>query len=523
MTSASAEPELPSSAQRWVITVTVMLGALSAVLATTIINVAIPQIQGAFGMSQDDAQWLFSGTLAAVTATMMLNAWLVQSFGQRNTFVGALTLFLAASVMGGLAPNAAILIACRIAQGAMAGVIQPLAMYTLFRIFPPEQRGQAMGIYGIGIVLAPVFGPWVGGVLIDAFNWRYVFFMMTPISVIGIVAGLLYMPGKEPGARRTPLDWQGFLMMLACMGCLLIGLSNGQREGWDSSTVLGLLSAAALLLVGFLAWEFHTPHPLLEMRIFSNRRFAAASTVAFTIGLGLFGFTYLIPQFAQKIQLFTPTESGLIMMPGGLALAIVFPLAGRLGDRLPPHQPVFVGLLCFSISSYLMSGLDVNSSFWHFSLLILLSWISIGFVNPPLNAGALRSLSPDLLGQGSGLINFFRQLGGAIGVNLLTSMLDRRTFFHSDALTDWQSPANSATAEFLKLTGQLLAQGGASENLQQSGALDFLGRVIYAQASTSGFQDGFMIVSALFVVTLIPAWAMGVVGRPEGSPLGGRR
>ena len=522
MTSASAEPEILSSAQRWLITVTVMLGALSAALATTIINVAIPQIQGAFGMSQDHAQWLFSGTLAAVTATMMLNAWLMQSFGERNTFVAALGIFLAASVVGGLAPNAAILIACRIAQGAMAGVMMPLAMYTLFRIFPPDKRGQAMGIYGIGIVLAPVFGPTVGGMLIDAFNWRYVFFMTVPTSIIGIVAGILYMPGKEPGAQRTRLDWQGFLIMLAFMGCLLVGLSNGQREGWGSSTILRLLIAAALLLVGFLVWESRTSHPLLDLRIFSNRRFAAASAVAFTIGLGLFGFTYLVPQFAQTVQRFTPTDSGLMMMPGGLALAIVFPLAGRLGDRLPPHQPVFVGLFCFSVCAYLMSRLDVNSSFWHISLLILFSWISIGLVNPPLNAGALRSLNPELLGQGSGMINFFRQLGGAIGVNLLTVMMDRRTFFHSDALTQLQSPANPETAEFLRLTGQLLAQGGASEDLQQSGALHFLGQVISAQASAMGFQDGFMIISILFAITLIPAWAMGVVGRPEGSPLGGR-
>lgn len=514
MNAANTGVEAMSASQRWVITVTVMLGALSAVLATTIINVAIPQIQGAFGMSQDHAQWLFSGTLAAVTAAMMLNAWLLDRFGQRNVFVGALVLFLGASVMGGFAPNESVLIAARIAQGAMAGILQPLAMYTLFRIFPVDQRGQAMGIYGIGIVLAPVFGPWVGGMLIDAFDWRYVFFMMTPISIIGILAGILYMPGREPSAGNKRLDWLGFMIMLTFMGCLLLGLSNGQREGWGSNYILGLLGSAALLLVVFLIWEARgAAHPLMDLRIFSNRRFAAASAVAFTIGLGLFGFTYLVPQFAQTIQSFTPTDSGLIMMPGGLALVVVFPLAGRLGDRLPPHQPVFAGLFGFAVCAFLMSRLDVNSSFWQIAMLILFGWVSIGFVNPPLNAGALRSLSAEQLGQGSGLINFFRQLGGAIGVNLLTVMVDRRTLFHSDMLTDWQSSANQATAEFLRLSRSLLAQGGAPEGLQQSGALDYLGKVVAAQASTMGFQDGFMIVAVLFSITLIPAWAMGVVGR----------
>ncbi|RPJ44657.1 MAG: MFS transporter, partial [Betaproteobacteria bacterium] len=214
-------------AYRWFATATVMLGTISAVLTTTSVNVAIPDIMGAFGIGQDRAQWLSTGTLAAMTVGMLLNAWLMQSFGQRNVFVGSLAVFIGALLLAGFAPNENVLIFSRIVQGAVAGILQPLAMYTLFRVFPPEQRGAAMGFFGMSVILGPAIGPTLGGVLIDLFNWRFIFFVPMVVSVLAILIGSLFLPGREGSGERVRFDGTGFVLLSVAIATMLTALSNG--------------------------------------------------------------------------------------------------------------------------------------------------------------------------------------------------------------------------------------------------------------------------------------------------------
>ena len=220
---------------RWLATVTVMLGTISAVLTTTTVNVAIPDIMGAFGIGQDKAQWLSTGALAAMTVGMLLNAWLLARYGQRRTFIGALCVFIAALLVAGMAPNEAVLIGCRIVQGGVAGVLQPLSMYTLFRVFPPNQRGTAMGLFGMSVILGPALGPTLGGVMIEHFNWRYIFYVAVPVAALGMLLGSIFMPQREDGVRAK-FDFAGFTLLAVGLACLLTALSSGQREGWYRTT-----------------------------------------------------------------------------------------------------------------------------------------------------------------------------------------------------------------------------------------------------------------------------------------------
>jgi MFS transporter, DHA2 family, multidrug resistance protein len=494
---------------RWLATVTVMLGTVSAVLTTTSVNVAIPDIMGAFGIGQDRAQWLSTGTLAAMTVGMLLNAWLMDSFGQRRTFVGALAVFIVALVLAASSPNETVLIFCRVVQGAVAGIMQPLSMYTLFRVFPPEQRGTAMGFFGVSVILGPALGPTLGGVMIDHFNWRAIFYVAVPVSALGMLMGSLFLPEREETGRRLHFDWPGLLLLSAALACLLTGLSNGQREGWYSDYILGLFFTAVFAATTFIVWELRAPQPLVSLKVLTNPQFTGAATVAFIFGVGLFGSTYLVPLFVQTVQHLTPLAAGLLLMPGGLILAVFLPLGGYLSDRMPARGLIVAGLLCFAFSSWWLAYVDVNTPFWTVVWCVVLTRIGLGFIKPALNLAALRSLRPELLGQGAGMINFARQLGGAFGVNLLSVILDRRTFFHSDALTSLQTAGNSATAELLRLVQQALANAGASQELQAAGALHYLGRVIYAQAYTLGFRDSFLVVAVIFALGLIPAWIMG--------------
>src|SRR5262245_59465568 len=241
------------------VTVIALLGTISAVVTATTVNVALPDIMGAFGIGQDRAQWITTGNLAGQTIGQLLSAWLIASFGQRKTFVGGLVIFVTALLAAALSPNELVLVAARVVQGLLAGILQSLSMFTLFSVFPPEKRGMAMGFVSINTIFGPAVGPTIGGLLIEHFNWRSIFYMGLPFSMIGILFGSLLMPEREETARRANFDWLGFALLCTTMSCLLTGLSNGQREGWDSDFILGSLAVSALAGTAFLAWELHVP------------------------------------------------------------------------------------------------------------------------------------------------------------------------------------------------------------------------------------------------------------------------
>lgn len=497
------------SRYRWLATLTVMLGTVSAMLTTTSINVALPDIMGAFGIGQDRVQWLSTGALAAMTVGMLLNAWLIHSFGQRKTFIYALSLFVCALALAGLSPNDSVLIFCRIVQGAVAGMLQPFAMYTIFRVFPSDQRGLAMGFFGMSVILGPALGPTLGGVMIEHFNWRYIFYVAAPVCVAAILLGSVFMPEREATGPRARFDWIGFLLLTVSLASLLIGLSNGQREGWQSGFVLGLFATAVIGGIALILWELRVAQPLVNLKVFGSLPFAAAAAVACIFGVGLFGSTYLVPLYVQTVQHFTPLAAGILLMPAGILMGVAMPIAGYFSDRVPARNMIILGLVCFSVSAFWLAQVDANMAFWSMAWAVVISRIGLAIIKPSLNVAALRALPADLISQGAGMINFARQLGGAFGVNLLSVMLDRRTFFHSDTLTATQTPGNSATAELLRTIQGLLARSGVPEDLQMAGALNYLGRVIYAQAYTLGFRDSFLLVGVIFTFALIPAWLMG--------------
>jgi MFS transporter, DHA2 family, multidrug resistance protein len=495
-------------AYRWLATGTVMVAAVAVVLSTTIVNVAIPGVMGTFGISQVDAQWISTGFLAAMTATMLLADWANRAFGQRLSMIAALVLFAAGSVLGGIAPNETVLTIARVIQGAAAGIVQPLAMVLLFQVFPPDQRGAAMGIFGIGVVLAPALGPWIGGILIDAFNWRYVFYLGLPFAAIGIVLSSLFLPVRAEKGPRPGFDWTGIALLCIFLGVFLNALTNGQREGWASDAILMQFAIAATSAVAFVVWEIKTSKPMLDMRLFAQLPFASACLVGFIMGAGLFGSTYLVPLFVQTIQGFTPTQAGLLLMPSGFVLVVVFPIAGRMSDRLPAGWLIGAGLAVFAFSSYLTADIDINTTFWTLAWLTVLSRVGLGLIFPSLTAGSLKVLPRELVAQGSGAINFIRQLGGAFGVNLLAVFLERRTVMHADAFAATQTSDNGATMSFLGQVAGMVKAAGLPDFQQLPAAASFLAQTIFIQANTAAFQDGFIVVTIVFVLALLPTWLL---------------
>ena len=438
-----------------------MVASISTILAATIINVAFPALIKELNVGHDSLQWIATGFLAATTTTMLATAWLVERFGQRRTFVGSLLVFLGASLLGAGSGNVEWLITARVLQGAASGVLQPLAMIVLFDAFPIEQRGRAMGMFGFGIVLAPAIGPTVGGILVQAFGWRSIFLMSVPFCIVGIGLGLRFLSGRGHDRPRQGFDWAGTALLIGCLLALLNVPVIGHRSGWVSVSLLADLAAGVVLLLAFVAWEFRARAPLLALRLFANRSFRSASLVAFAYGLGLFGTTYLIPVFVQDIAGYSPSRAGYLLMWPGLALALAIALAGRATDRFQPRVVVTIGLAFFALSSLLFAFAGGSTSFWLLTLWLLIGRVGLGMIIPALNVGAVQALDAQYVAYAAASVNFVRQLGGAIGVNLLAVMLEWRLGAHNEA-------------------------GGA----------------------VSAFHECFFVVTMAFAAALIPAWSI---------------
>lgn len=396
-----------------------MLGTMATVLSATVVNVALHDIMLEFGIGQGQVHWLATGFIAAMTTTMLASSWLLDHFGVRKTLASAMVLFTLISITGGFAETPGQLIAARIGQGAMAGLMQPMGMYLVFRIFPRERRGHAMGIYGMGVILAPALGPVLGGFLVDQLNWRYVMFAPAPVTLLGVFMAWRFLPVPPYRPQPYRFDLSGLFLLGATIGLALDTLNRMQAlAGSELRIGVQALIVAALLIL-FVVRERSARHPLVNIALLRNSAFVYANLGAMALGLALFGSTYLVPLFVQTALDFSATEAGLLMLPAGIVLGITFPLAGRLADRRSARSLVVFGITMFAASAILFAVSDMALAFGWLALWTVLGRVGIGFMLPALSTGALNPLKPEQLGAASSTINFTRQLGGAFGVNIV--------------------------------------------------------------------------------------------------------
>ena len=430
---------------RWWLLLSVMLGTMASVMSSTIINVAIPDMSQHFALGQERAQWVSSGFMAAMTVSMLTTPWLLGRFGYRRTYVGCMWLLLTGGVVGGFANDYPLVLAARVAEGLAAGVVQPIPAIIILRAFEPHEQGRASGIFGMGVVLAPALGPSVGGLLVDAFGWRSIFFMVVPLCLASFCMARRFVPTNAPGgvaasASSATLDWRGMLLASAGTLCLLNGLV--QLHGGPPLGALALLGAAAGFLLVFVAWQRRQlqargGHPLMNLHLFRDRRFAMGSIVAFIYGIALFGSTYLFPVYMQMGLGLSASYVGTILLPAGLVLAVTIPLVGRWSDRQPTHRLVSAGLALLAASFALMPTISAGGPGRTVPLLVawaILGRIGLGFILPSLNTGAMRGLDKGLIPQGASAINFLRMLGGAAGVSLCGIVLEWRLAAHGVTL-----------------------------------------------------------------------------------------
>ncbi len=424
---------------KWLVLLTVLIGSMASILSSTIVNVAIPDLSQYFQVGQASAQWVSAGFMLAMTLSMLTTPWLLLRFGLRRTYTGAILLLLAGGIIGGFSVNFSVLLAMRVAQGLAAGILQPIPNIIILRAFAPNEQGRAMGLFGFGVVLAPAIGPSVGGFLVELFGWRSIFFVVVPfcVGVLFLIRRFLAVNSPMMGDAKA-LDWKGLLLVAVSTVGILNGLVHLQAEPRFGGALL-LIGAAAL--VGFVLYQMRAAQPLMNMQLYRYRQFTMGALVAFIYGMGLFGSTYLLPIYMQMALRYSPLHAGLVLLPAGIVLALVIPLAGRLADRYEPNLLVTLGLGLLTLSFGLMTTGSADTTFLALAVWAVIGRAGLGFVLPALSLGSMRGVSPSLIAQGASAISFLRQMGGAIGVSVAGIVLEWRLAAHHANLTDTAADA----------------------------------------------------------------------------------
>jgi EmrB/QacA subfamily drug resistance transporter len=411
-----------------------MIGTVASIMASTIINVAVPDMAKVFGLGQDRAQWLSAGFMGAMTLSMLTTPWLLARYGYRHTYLGAVVLLMAGGIVGGLSSWFDLVLGMRVAEGLAAGVLQPIPAIVIMHAFGPGERGKAMGVFGFGVVLAPALGPSIGGVLVEWFGWRSIFFVVTPFCVLAMAMAQRYLPVGAPGG--APISREGGRLDVVGLGLIavaVLALLNGMVHLHAATLGLGLALVAGSIVatVAFVLHQRRGARPLMALGLFGHRVFAMGSLVAFIYGMALFGSTYLVPVFMQEALQLPPSLAGAVLLPAGLVLAVTIPIAGRFADRVATSRMVSIGLVLLAASFFLMLGVGIGTSLTLITLWAAIGRLGLGMIMPSLNLGALHGLPQALISQGSSTINFLRQLGGALGIGLVGNILEWRLRTHA--------------------------------------------------------------------------------------------
>jgi DHA2 family multidrug resistance protein len=482
------------------VTGTVILSAFLTVMNSATVNVTIPPMMTAFGLSLDQAQWIITAYMIATAVFIPTVGWLGNWLGNRNLFLLSLLVFIAGSTLCGFAWSGPSLIAFRVLQGIGAGPITPMAMVFLSSVFPPQQRGLAMGLYGLGVSFGPAIGPVLGGYVTEYLNWRMVFFMNVPVGVLCLLLVVLVLPNVHEAARQS-LDLLGLLTMTVFLVSLLWALSQGQRHGWDSPYIQRLFVIAGVAFVVFLWLELTRPQPLVDLRLYKNVAFAALSLAVLINAMSFWGTGFLQTILLQRLLDYTPAQAGYVVLPGALAMMCTTVWAGRLVDKIDRRIIVLCGLGGFALMSYGFSGLTLERPLHWVIWMIVGRYLTIGFIFTPMNAASLMLLPADKVRMGSGLINLLQQgIGGTVGLAMMTTVLQRRTTYHASLLAQSQDFSSLSWSEVLEPAYDLMVRAGEVGTMIEVKALALLHRHLEQQATVAAYQDCFLL---LMVLTLL--------------------
>jgi DHA2 family multidrug resistance protein len=465
-------------------------------------------MMGNLGASLDEIAWVSTGYILASVIIIPLTGWLGDFFGRKRYFVGSIVLFTASSVMCGAAHSLAALIFWRVVQGLGGGALMTVSQAVLFESFPREEAGTAMALFGLGVMVGPTIGPTLGGWLTDNYGWPWIFYINLPVGILASVMIATYV--HDPAHQRKPraIDYQGIALLAVSVGALQYVLEHGQREDWFDSrfitalTTIGIVGGAALL------WrELTTDHPVIDFRVMRHRQMWVGTLLGVVMGIGLYAMSFTLPVFLQSNLRMTAEQTGIAMLPGAIATAISMAVVGRLTNKFDPRILITAGALTFALAAWQLSRITGESGAQDFFWPLIFRGVGLGLMFVPLTTVTLAELGPKELPQGTGLYNFFRQLGGSFGIAGIATLLARYTAQNRSMLGDRVAMGDpTALSRISSITNGMIARGADPWTAKQR-AFALIDRQLFGQASIISYSKIY-VLSAMLILVLIPLLAL---------------
>src|SRR3954470_18212106 len=489
---------------KWVIALTAALGAILEIIDTSIVNVAMPDIQGNLGVTLAEVGWISTGYACANVVMIPLTAWLSDRFGRKTYLLFSLAGFTAASVLCGIAVNLPMLILARVLQGLCGGGLIAKAQSILFETFSKSELPAAQALFGIGVIAGPALGPVLGGYLTDTLGWRWIFFINLPVGIIAVLMTIAFLPRDARNQLvNSSVDWLGIGLLTIGLACFQTMLEEGQQEDWFSSRFILTMAVGAAIGVALFIWrELSIDHPAVDLRVLRHRALVAGSIYSLVLGMGLYGVMFAVPIFVQNYLHFTATQSGMLLMPGALASAVTMIVMGKISGKADPRVLIACGALATVATALLLADInpDTNtgSLFWP----LILRGLGGVMMFIPLSLATLGSLPKADIAAGSGFYSLTRQLGSSIGIAAITTALAERQSAHRAVLVEHLNPANPALGQRMQMFQGLFHLHGADPVLGHQQALSLFDRIVTGQALLLSFSDVFYYVAFAFIITL---------------------
>ena len=490
--------------RQWVVVATVASAALLQLIDTSIVNVTLTQMMGNLGATLEDIGWVVSAYAVANVIVIALSGWLAQRIGRTRYFIGSIVLFTVASLLCGLSDNVWELVVFRFLQGMGGGGILTTSQAIIVETFPREDLPFANAIYGMTVVIGPTIGPTLGGWITDNLSWNWVFYVNIPVGIAAAILAKLFLPPPTAHHGGGHTDFRGILLLVAGIGSLQVVLERGQEEGWFES---GWIAALALVAVVSLVWfvwnELTISHPVVHLRLMRSRSYAVGVFFCFLQGLGLYSSMFLVPVFCQTLLGFTATDTGILMVPGSLTTALSMPVIGKLMQKGAPARLLAgMGFVLFAVFLIVVSGFTDRVGGHDFFWPLVIRGIGMGMIFIPLTTLALGQLQGPEIPQGTAMTNMVRQLGGSVGIALMTSFVSRRMTYHRSVLGEHVSTASAAAMSRIQAaTGALMRQGEPYWRAQAK-AVASLGGAVARQAALMSYLDAFRLVAVFFLASL---------------------
>ncbi|HLY22357.1 MAG TPA: DHA2 family efflux MFS transporter permease subunit [bacterium] len=504
LTPAAAVPAR-RYAGKYIVALSVLFGSVMAAIDTSVVNVALAHIQASYGVTLQEVTWVSTSYLIAVVIVMPLTAWFASVLGRKRFYILSVAVFTVASAFCGFSRTLGQLIFFRVLQGLGGGALQPIAQSIMRETFPPEEQGQAMGFFGMVVLLGPAIGPTLGGWLTDNWSWPWIFFVNLPIGALALfmASSFIVDPPYMRGRGLLKFDGVGIGLLAVGLASLQILLEEGERDGWFASTFIVVLTViAVVVLTAFVLWELRTPTPAVNLRILSDLTYAAGTTIIGVLGLALFGSLILLPLFLQNLLGYTATQAGLTLMPRSLVMVVMMPVAGFLYNKLGVRVMLPFGLAVSGTAGLMMSHFTTSSS--HLGILVpqIIQGVGFSFMFIPLSTATLSTIPRPLMQSATGLFNLVRQLGGSLGTALVITLLDHKVTTASANLVRYASLSNPVFMSWWStIQAGLQARGSDAVTAHQQ-ALAVLRMWIAQQSAVVAFDYVFALVGAVFIVCL---------------------